>query len=115
MKVTTLLYRKGLFTRLDRESLGVNAHNYEYIYLWRKVLDEMLIGMISGNTSAKDHSMRWFNSQPGDEDYYFDEHSREEVKVDAREEFEEVCSLASLDPALVTTVANKVYNKALTE
>ena len=120
MKLRVMLYRKGLFTRLDRESMGVNPHNREYVYLWRKVLDEMLIGMVGTNTSAVEHSIRWFNCKPGDVDYYISDTPDEngnypEVMVDAREEFEEVCSLASLDPALVTKVANEVARKVKEE
>lgn len=110
-----MLYRKGIFTRLDKESMGVNAHNYEYVTMWRKVLDEMLISLISADVSAAEHSMKWFNCQPGDVDYWYDEITKEENQVDMYDEFCEVCSLASLDPVLVTKVANEVFERAKDE
>ena len=115
MKVKVLLHRRGIFSRLDRGGHEVRSADFEYVYLWRKVLDELLIGLIGTNTSASNHSMRWFNSNPGDVDYYIDDHTDTEVKVDLRAEFEDVCSLAALHPELVTTVANKVYERAKNE
>lgn len=112
MKLKTLLLRKGIFSRLDN---GMNAHSAEDVLLWRRVLDEMLIGMIGTNTSAKEHSMRWFNSNPGDIDYYFDEISGEEIKVDAHKEFCEACMLADLDPNTVRVVANRAYQHIIKE
>jgi hypothetical protein len=115
MRLKMLLYRKGIFSRLDGESSGVNGHNADDIYLWRKVLDEMLISYVSTDTSASEHSKKWFNSQPGDLDWYvLDEGGDEggvEYEVDMYDEFCEACSYANLDPVLVRDVANRSYDE----
>lgn len=101
-----MLLRKGLFTRLDNSGY---ENSDDCVTLWRKVLDEMLIGMVGTNTSAAEHSMRWFNSRPGDMDFYIDDSDGLEYQVDAYESFCECCALANLDPEMVRETANKVY------
>jgi hypothetical protein len=64
-----MLFRKGIFSSLDYDSTDVNAHNVAEVMLWRKVLDEMLIAYVGSDTSARDHSEKWFNSKEGDEDW----------------------------------------------
>lgn len=99
--------RKGIFTALEHNK-PVQLNGGDYVLVWRRVLDEMLIALCGTNTSAKEHSERFFNSQPGDIDYYFDENVGEEYQVDLYEEFSEVCSLAGLEPNLVRDTANKI-------
>lgn len=103
-----MLLRKGVFTRLDA---GADGHSRDYLNVWRKVLDEMLIALVSTDTSAQDHSMRWFNSQPGTPDYFIDDKTGTEYTVDMHEEYVECCSLANLDPKMVRETAMNVYYK----
>jgi len=103
-----MLIRKGLFTRLDTEGFGVDGHSLEYIRLWRRVLDEMLLALVGSDKEESIKAYEWFNSKPGDVAYYFDEDAGEEIQVDNYEEFCDCCDLANLDPSTVTAVANKV-------
>jgi hypothetical protein len=109
------LYRKGIFSRLDGERSGVNGHNADYVQVWRKVLDEMLIAWVGTNTSAVEHSNRWFNAKPGDKDWYIDDEDGKEYEVDMYEEFCETCALANLDPIMVQDVAKKTREAILNE
>lgn len=117
MKLRTMIFRKGIFTRLSDDRTGVNAHNYDELMLYRKVLDEMVIAAIGTNTSAKDHSYRWFNSKPGDVDFFVADRSENgyiegvEYKVDMHNEFCEVCSLANLDPTFVRESFNRMMER----
>jgi len=106
-----MLIRKGLFTRLDTEGFGVDGHSLEYIKLWRRVLDEMLLALVGSDKEEAVKAFEWFNSKPGDIDCYFDEDTGEEVRVDNYAEFCDCCDLAGLNPQIVTAVANKVLYK----
>jgi len=108
VKLRVMLLRKGLFTRLET---GVTPHDKDVLLMWRKVLDEMLIALVSTDTSASDHSMRWFNSKPGTPDFYVDDRTGTEYTVDMNEEYRECCALANLDPKFVTETAMTVYRK----
>lgn len=105
--------RKGIFSRLDDES--VNGHNRDVVMLWRKVLDEMMIALVGTNTSAAEHSERWFNSKPGDLDYYICDVDGREYEVDTYEEFCEVCENANLDPTQVQEAARRAYEIILND
>jgi hypothetical protein len=93
-----MLLRKGIFTRLNT---GIDGHN----------LDEMLIALVSTDTSASDHSERWFNSKPGDTDSYFDDVEKREYHVDMHEEFCATCELANIAPEEVRAAVNRVIAK----
>ncbi len=110
-EMRTLLIKKGLFTRLDSEVTGVNGHNREDVQFWRKVLDEMALGGISANTSAREHSYKWFFSTPGTVGYYIDDNTGREIKIDEYEEFCYTCELANLDPVMVRTIAKKLFKE----